>query len=360
MKLTNAINEIVNYIEGCFEQPSIQHHHLAGVGAIHKLSAILCNYYSKKYAVTFCNATIALHTVCLAMDLKNTEVLTSPLNWGGSVAPFLFQGNKLRFTSVDSSSLNINVNELPLAITSKTRAVLSVDYNGTPVDSKAIKNFCDQHGLKYISDSAQSLGAYYNDLPAGYFADAIILSFSPGKSCFGGEAGMVITDDQLLYEKLIWYSQHPSMQKTVFGISNYNQYAPFNGRMNPFSAILLNETFDLSLQELKYHQQQYFEILQLLQKGELIEINEQITLPQSSTFFNFSLKMRSKIDIIQVNEFLSKNNTPYLASYFKDKLIPFDPQFRLQFKGKFTCTPSMKQQHDSDFLNNRIKLFYSK
>jgi perosamine synthetase len=356
MKLTNAITEIGNYIEGCFEQPSIQHQHLAGIGAIHKLSAKLCNYYQKKYAVTFCNATTALHTICLAMDLKNTEVITSPMNWGGSVAPFLFQGNKLRFTSVDSSSLNINVNELPLAVTSKTKAVLSVDYNGTPVDSKAIKSFCAQHGLKYISDSAQSLGAYYNDLPAGYFADAIVLSFSPGKSCFGGEAGMVITDDQLLYEKLIWYSQHPSMQKTVFGISNYNQYAPFNGRMNPFSAILLNETFDLSLQELKYHQQQYFEILQLLQKGELIEINEQITLPQSSTFFNFSLRMRSNIDIIQVNEFLKKNDIPFFATYSKDNLIPFDPKFRLQFKGKTTCTSSLKKQHDSDFLENRIKL----
>jgi hypothetical protein len=67
----------------------------------------------------------------------------------------------------------------------------------------------------------------------------------------------------------------------------------------------------------------------LLQKEELIEINEQITLPQSSTFFNFSLHMRSNIDIIQVNEFLKKNDMPYFATYSKDKLIPFDPKFRL-------------------------------
>jgi hypothetical protein len=126
--------------------------------------------------------------------------------------------------------------------------------------------------------------------------------------------------------------------------------------MNPFSAILLNETFDLSLQEMKDHQQQYFEILQLLQKGELIEINKQITLPQSSTFFNFSLCMRSNINIIQVNEFLKKNDIPFFATYSKDNLIPFDPKFRSQFKGKTTFTSSLKKQHNSDFLENRIKL----
>ena len=123
MELLNDIDSFKKYLVDCFQQPSMQQQHLSGAGATHYLEAKLKDYYNKKYALTFCNATTALHALCIAMDLNNTEILTSPINWGGSVAPFIFNKNRLRFTSFDPISLNLSLRDLPSAITTQTKSV---------------------------------------------------------------------------------------------------------------------------------------------------------------------------------------------------------------------------------------------
>jgi len=359
MELNSAIASLQGYIEGCLQQPSMQHQHLSGAGATHILEAKLKGYYNKKYALTFCNATTAIQTLCLAMGLYNAEILTSPLNWGGSVAPFLLYRNKLRFTSFDPVSLNLSLRDLPSAITQKTKAVLSVDFNGTPVDSEAVKTFCLHNNMFYISDSAQSFGSIFNDKPAGYFADAIVLSFSPGKSFFAGEGGAVVTDDDTIYEKLLWYSQHPSRQKTVFGITNYNEYAPINGRMNPLSAILLNETFEDTFNALKEYQDNCFRLIGQLQASGLIEQTPHIPEPSSSTFFRMSLKLKPTSSFGQVKEFLKQQQQDCLIENFTPNVIPFESSFRNQFKRKFSCSDALNEQYKAIQLNQWLRLTYS-
>ncbi len=359
MKLNSAIASMQAYIEACLQQPSMQHQHLSGAGSTYFLEKKLKVYYNKKYAVTFSNATTALQTLCIAMDLNNAEILTSPINWGSSISPFLLHRNKLRFTSFDPVSLNLSLRDLPSVITQKTKAVLSVDFNGTPVDSEAIKTFCSQNNLIYISDSAQSLGSYFNQKPAGNYADAIILSFSPGKSFFAGEGGAVITDDGTIYEKLLWYSQHPSRQKTVFGLSNYNDYAPINGRMNPFSAILLNETFEDTFNALKKYQIKCFRLITQFQANNLIEETPHIPAPSASTFFGFILKLKKSSSIKQVNEFLKLQNQPFFADEYFPNVIHFETSFRKQFKGRFSCSNAPGEQNKTLQLKNWFKLIYS-
>lgn len=357
--ISHISKKIEKYISTCFTNTNVQFQHLSGAGATYFLEDKLRSYYKKKYAVTFCNATTALQTVCLALNLNNAEILTSPINWGGSISPFLLHRNNFRFTSFDTVSLNLSLSDLPSAITPKTKAVLSVDYNGIPVDSQAIKSFCTQNNLMYISDCSQSLGSFFNDKPAGYFADAIVLSFSPGKSFFAGEGGAVITDDDAIYEKLLFYSQHPSRQKAVFGLSNYNEYAPINGRLNPLSAIILNETFEASYAKLKNYQVKCFQLILQLQKEQLIEATPHISAPASSTFFSFSLQLKPSVKIEQVNEFLLKQNQPFNAIASFPKLIPFDNLFRKQFKGRYSCSASLLQQKKTVSFNDRIKLIFS-
>ncbi len=337
----------------------MQYQHLAWSGAINELSARLCTYYGKKFTVTFSNATTAIQTTCLAIGLKKKEVITSPLNWGGSIAPILLHDNKLRFTSIDPISKNLNANDLKNGLTSKTKAVLSVDYGGTPADSNAIRQFCKDQGLVYISDSAQSFGAYHKTNPAGYYADVTVLSFSPGKSLFAGEGGAVLTDDPDIYEKLIWYSQHPSIQKTVFGLSNYNEYLSINGRMNPLSAILLNETFESSLTTLKEYQSRCYDLLIKLQKENLIEKTPNLSTPNSSTFFNFIVKHKASISIEHLSRFLKDNNLPFSAVPLHLNFIPFDKSFKNQFKNKFSCSVDLVKQKSSTDFTNLITLQYS-
>lgn len=359
MNRQNTITALTGYIEGCFQQPSMQSQHLSGAGATFLLEEKLRKYYNKKFTVLFSSATTALQAVCIALELHNTEIITSPINWGGSIAPFLLHRNNLRFVSFDPYSLNLSISDLPSGITAKAKAVLSVDFNGTPADSKAIKRFCSEHGLKYISDSAQSFGAYRDKKPAGFFADAIILSFSPGKSLFGFEGGAAITDDEKLYEKLIWYSQHPSKQKAVFGISNYNEYAPINGRIHPVTALYLTEIFEASLSELKKYQTKCFQLLIQLQNEKLVEATKHISSAEATTFFNFSIRLKSNVNVNQVNDFLKQTDKSFTTMHSFPKLIPFDASFRKQFRRKFSCSDKLLKQELLIQQRNQVTLIYS-
>lgn len=344
------------YITDCFSNRDLQRQHLSGAGAVFELEEKLRKYYRKKFVITFCNATTAIHSVCMALELKNSEIITSPVNWGGSVAPFLLYGNNIRFTSIDPCSLNIDESNLESGITSKTKVILTVDYHGTPANSKAIKDFSQEHDLIYISDSSQSLGSYRDQKPAGYSADIIILSFSPGKSVFGGEGGAVLTNNETIYEKILWISQHPSRQKSVFGLSQYNEYAPVNGRMNPLSSILLNETFYYSLKKLAIYQDLVFKLIAQLQLNSFVENTPHINSPESSTFFNFSLQMKASMDLQKVNNYLRMNESIFSAIKSHLKLIPFDESFTSQYKRCYSITQNLQKQKANINFSNWISI----
>lgn len=347
------------YLRDCYVDPSLQQQHLSGSGPTFLLEEKLRHFYGKSFVVVFSNATTALQTLALALDLRNAEIITSPINWGGSIAPFLLHGNRLRFASYDPHSLNLSVNDLLLAITPKTRALLSVDYNGIPADSRSIKEFCAKFNLLYISDSAQSLGAFKDGHPAGFFADVIVLSFSPGKSLFAGEGGAVLTDDGKIYQKVLWFSQHPSRQKTVGGLSYYNEYSPINGRINPLATILLYEIFDVGLARLKQYQQMCFGLIKHLSSEGLIAWRGWIDRAEASTYFNIGLELVPSVSIEMVNLFLKQHNHPFVARVASMRLIPFDPSFIRQFKGRFSCTKSVRDLRKRDRSIKRITLHNS-
>lgn len=352
----SAVKELSHYLEECRTNISLQQMHLSGAGVTYLLERKLCNYYKKKFALCFSNGTTALHAICLAMDLKNSEIISSPINWGGSIAPFLLHKNKIRFTSFNELSLNLSINDLVNAITSNTKAVLSVDFNGTPVDSHKIKNVCENHGLFYISDSAQSFGAYFMNKPAGFFADVIVLSFSAGKSVFAGEGGAILTDREDLYEKLLWYSQHPLKQKSILGLSSFNEYSPLNGRMNPLSAILLNETFEQNLEKLKVSQKQHFYLVKKLTEEGFIEKPKQISSFYASTYFNLIFRLKRSSNLQKLNQFFQKAKLPFEAAPAIIKLIPFEKIFQKQFKDNFNCTERLKLQYKAFNPLTSIKL----
>ena len=184
------------------------------------------------------------------------------------------------------------------------------------------------------------------------------MSFSPGKTFFAGEGGAILTDDEIIYEKLLWNSQHPERQKASLGISHYNEYAPFNGRMNPLSAIFLNESFESSLSVLREYQALCFNVLSNLSKTKLIKETPFLSSSVSSTYFKFSVTLHSRVRLEQVNEWLITYNIPFRAVESFHQLIPYDPVFREQFKGKYKCTGKLQNQKPLFQLQNRITMKY--
>jgi perosamine synthetase len=248
-----AQTAVIEYHQALDISPELRRSHLNGTGAIAQLEAKLANHYDKKYALCCSNATTALLSIALALDLKDTAFITTPMTYGATLAGFLLLGNHPQFVDLDSLTQTLCPASVRQAITSDTKAILAVDLFGNPSNTIALREIADEFGLWYIADAAQSFGGNRSGLPASALADAIVVSMTVGKSLYAGEGGAIITDKEELYQKLIWFTQHPDRQRRDLGFSLENQFG-LNGRMHPLAAVIANATFESSLAELRLHQ----------------------------------------------------------------------------------------------------------
>jgi len=351
--MNEMINKLEKYLKESLSNPSFQSQHLSGAGATYEFEQKLKQYYSKNFVIPFSNCTTALLSLCVSLNLKKRDIITSPLNWGGSISPFLLFENKIIFSPVENHTLNLDPLVLSTSLTPGTKAVLSVDYNGTPADSKTIKDFCSTNNLIYISDSAQSFGAFRDNKPGGYFADYIVLSFGPGKSLFGGEGGAILTDDENIYEKIIWLTQHPLRQKKIFGPTSFNEYSPINGRLNPLSAIILNELFYEFLKKLEALQIDSFELMNQMGMNGFIQVPIQISQYNNSTYFKHQYAINANVEMKEINNFLAKLDFNYWAEPYVPNFAPMDKVFKKQFKNNFSNSAFGKDMNHLKFLHLR-------
>lgn len=244
--------------------------HLCGGGAIAELEQKLRRHYSMDYALCVSSAGLGLLACALAMGLKKAEFVTTPYTYGASLGGWLFLGNKPVFADVDPHTLTVDGESIRRVVGPKTKALLAVDIYGVPADTVALRKVADELGLWYIADAAQSLGASRQGLPASGLADALVVSFTTGKSVFAGEGGAVLTNNADLYQKMVWYTQHPFRQRSELGLSLDNEFA-INARIHPLAAVWANATFDLSLEKLKSHQRACFKVIDALNAIRLTE-----------------------------------------------------------------------------------------
>lgn len=162
-----------------------------------------------KYAVAVSNGTAALHAAMAAAGIdKDSDVITTPLTFSATANAVLYMGAKPVFSDILGDTLNIDPEKVEEKITSKTRAIVAVDFAGQPANISRLHAICRKHNLLLIEDAAHSLGAIYKDKPVGSLSDMTTFSFHPVKHITTGEGGMVTTDSQVLYSKLCAFRNH--------------------------------------------------------------------------------------------------------------------------------------------------------
>lgn len=248
-----AIAAITDFYQGVAACPERWRSHLNGTGDPAKLEAKLAAYYGKDRALCLSSATTALFAIPMALGLKDAEFITTPLTWGATLAGFLHMGNRPKFVELDPLTQTLCPKAVERAITRDTKAILSCDTFGNPADLLALRKIADKHGLWLIGDAAQSFGASRSGLPASSSADAIVVSFTVAKTLFAGEGGAIVTDNEDLYQKLVWLTQHPDRQRRDLAFALENQFG-MNGRIHPLAAVIANASFEASLAELRVHQ----------------------------------------------------------------------------------------------------------
>ena len=314
---------------------AVRHAHLIGSGAVAELEQKLCTFYGTKHALAVSSGTAGLLAVALAIDLNNSDFIAQPLVFGGSLASWLMLGNHPVFTDIDPQTLTLDPNRVRENISDSTRAILGIDTFGNPSDSEALRRIADEAGIWYISDSCQGLGAFRNGRPAGYLADAIVVSFTSTKTIAAGEGGAIITNNTDLYHRLLWFTQHPLRQKRELGLRLFNEFA-VNTRIHPLAASWANATFETSISGLRSFQRFCLDAISCLNESGLIEpvdFSSENILP---SFYCLSVARKQGVTVKSLLRYLGSRGIKATAAPIPATLVHKNTVFLTQFGDQFS------------------------
>ncbi len=192
-------------------------------------------YHGAKYAVGVASGTDALQLALRACGIKEgDEVITTPFTFVATAEAISYTGAKPVFADIDPGTFNIDPDRIKEKINKKTKAIIPVHLFGQASDMDPIMGLAKKHGLKVIEDSCQAIGAKYGGKHVSTIGDAGCLSFFPTKNLGGfGDGGMVITDDENIYNEVRILRGHGS--RTTY---HYDMVG-FNSRLDEIQAAVL-------------------------------------------------------------------------------------------------------------------------
>ena len=162
-----------------------------------------------RYGLATSSCTGAIHLALMAMGVKaGDEVIVPDITWIASVEPVLYIGAKPVFVDVLPDTWCIDPAKIKAALTDKTKAIIPVHLYGNMCDMDAIMEIADEHGLVVLEDAAEAWGSEYKGRPAGSMGDAGVFSFHGTKTMTTGEGGMLITNNEAIFEKAKVLNDH--------------------------------------------------------------------------------------------------------------------------------------------------------
>jgi len=213
--------------------------------AILEFEEAVAHYVGAKYAVSFSNGTAALHGACFAAGIQEgDEVITTPMTFAASANCVLYQGGTPVFADIDDSTYNIDPKKIEEKITSKTKAIIPVHFTGQPAELDEIHRLAQEHNLVVIEDAAHALGASYKKKRIGGLSDMTMFSFHPVKHVTSGEGGVITTNDDVYYQKLLQFRSHGIIKDQQLMTESHGpwyyemQSLGFNYRMTDIQAAL--------------------------------------------------------------------------------------------------------------------------
>ena len=152
--------------------------------------------------ISVSSGTAALHCAYAAIGLEpGDEVITPPITFIATQAAAALVGAKVVFADVQTDTANIDPQAVAAAITTKTKAIVAVDYAGHPADLDELRLLADKNKIYLIEDAAHSIGSIYKGRPVGSIADITTFSFFPTKNLTTGEGGAVASNNPDLLDR---------------------------------------------------------------------------------------------------------------------------------------------------------------
>lgn len=170
-----------------------------------------------------------------------------------------FCGAEPVFVDVDEDTFNMDPALLEASITKRTKAIIPVHLFGQMADMDPITQVAKKHSLFVIEDACQAHGAEYKGKKAGSIGNAGCFSFYPGKNLGAyGEAGAVVTNDEVLAEKVRMLRDHGQSKKYDHDLIGWN--ARMDGLQGAILSVKLRHLFEWN-EARRRHAQMYNTLL---------------------------------------------------------------------------------------------------
>jgi perosamine synthetase len=213
------------------------------------------DYLGVARAVSLPSCTSAIHLSLLALGVgAGDEVIVPDVTWIASAAPITYVGATPVFADIDPQTWCLSAESFEECITPKTKAVIPVDLYGNMPDMDAIREIAQQHGIAIVEDAAEAIGSEYKGKKAGSFGDTGVFSFHGSKTLTTGEGGMLVTDREDIYRRVLFLRDHgrPPGDKMF-----YNTEVAYKYKMSSMQAALGLAQLE-RIEELIAHKRQIF------------------------------------------------------------------------------------------------------
>ncbi|MEP1034515.1 UDP-4-amino-4,6-dideoxy-N-acetyl-beta-L-altrosamine transaminase [Ekhidna sp.] len=310
-------------------------------------------YVSSKYAIAVANGTAALHLCALSLGVnESSKVITSPITFAASANCIRYCGGEVEFVDIDPKSCLLDINKVRELLESHPAGtysgIIPIDFSGRAVDLEAFRKLADEHNLWIIEDACHAPGGYFLDSSGtkqncgnGQYADLAIFSFHPVKHIAAGEGGMITTNNEDLYYRLLKLRTHgitkdskdfQNDKSTVLGQNTDENEWPewymemqelgYNYRLTDIQAALGKSQLKRAESGLKRRQdiaKEYFKAFE----------NAKFVISQSGSLEGhaYHLYVVEVEDRLGLYKFLREKNIYAQIHYFPTHLMPYYKQF---------------------------------
>ena len=166
-------------------------------------------HFNVKHAVTVNSWTSGLIAAVGAINIQpGDEIIVSPWTMCASATAILHWNAIPVFADIEKETFNLDPQSVIKNISTQTKAILAIDIFGHPCDYEALQNIANDYGLKLITDTAQSPGSLYKGEFTGTQSDVGGYSLNYHKHIHTGEGGVIVTNDDKIFEKLQLLRNH--------------------------------------------------------------------------------------------------------------------------------------------------------
>ena len=168
-----------------------------------KFEQLFCEYIGCEHAIALNSCTAGLELALEALGIgPGDEVITTPLTFCATANVVVHRGAKPVFVDVDRNTGNIDPEQIPAAITHRTKAIMPVHLYGRPCEMEALMTVAREHGLYVIEDAAHATEAWYRGRKIGTIGDITVYSFYATKNLVTGEGGMLVTNNEAVADEV--------------------------------------------------------------------------------------------------------------------------------------------------------------